>query len=158
MKKEKINIMKYVLQKGLFFCFIAMSMFSYGQKIKGNDIRKELHAFLISTNDAIKEQSFSHPTLFIYDCLNNKIYVECDLSKYQVGFFRFTTMSPHKYMHFLIFCNGKGYIINMRKPLEEIFNEIIHYLKKSKEFTKDISLLCVNEIVYWYFYNINNDG
>ena len=158
MKAEQNNIIKCIVQKGLFFYFFVVSMLFYGQKIEGNNIREELHAFLISTDDAIKEQSISHPTLFIYDCLNNKIYVEYDLSKYQVAFFRFSTMSPHAYMHFLIFCNGKSYIINMRKPLEEIFNELINYLKKTKEFTKDISLLCVNEIVYWYFYNINNDG
>jgi len=149
MKKEQNNIMKYIMQKGLFVYFVVIPMSFYGQKIKGNDIRRELHEFLISTDDAIKEQSIIHPTLFIYDCLNNKIHVEYDLPKHQVGFFRFTTMSPHKYTHFLIFCNENAYIINMRRPLEDILNELIKYLKKSKEFTKDISLLCINEMVFF---------
>ena len=150
--------MKYVIQKGLFLYFIVMPMSFYGQKIKENDIRKELHEFLISTNDAIKEQSITHPTLFIYDCLNNKIHVEYDLPKPQTGFFRFTTLSPHAYTHFLIFYEGNGYIIKMRRPLEKILVDIITHLKKSKEFTKDMSLFCVKEMVYWYFYNINNEG
>ena len=150
--------MKFILQKGVIFILFFITMFSYGQKIKINDVRNELHKFLISTNDAIKEQSIDHPTLFIYDCINKKLIFENDLPECQIGFFRFTTMSPHSYMHFLILYEGSGYIINMKQPLDRIIKELIRHLKRAQDFTKDRSLFCVDEVIYWELYNINNTG
>lgn len=56
----------------------------------------------------------------------------------------------HTHHHFLFFCDGRAYFVNMRRPLDEILWNVMFLLEEDSGFSKEQSLNVISEIINTY--------
>lgn len=124
--------------KRIFYCvFLLFPFLLKAQELQKDSIEFQILKFLLSTNDAGSSQNID--ALFFYDYLKDSATKSLSpLSKDSVSFYGFWTLMLPRYGHFLISYNKKSYIINMRKPLKPILEELNWHFSRSIFFTEDI--------------------
>jgi hypothetical protein len=145
--KRNISI-KYVL----LFVFIFSVNTNWSQQIDGKHVREEVHKMLIKNWSADK-----NATIIFFNILSNRNESEDTIASKQIALYEVYSTLCHSPHHFVINYNQQFYFIEMlRRPFQEIYDELLLHLTRANYVNKDQIVPFVNRLIRIKNLNLKN--
>lgn len=132
----------------LFFVIGVLLSSLNAQQVDDDSIRYHVKKFLLKNDDGtlLDDHCF-------YDFFNDTCVLNFPKSDNTIGLYKISSFQSPRYIHLLLIYDNKYYIIDMRRPLSTIINNINDHSKQSPLFIGDIIAKCMKEIKKLHQFN-----
>jgi hypothetical protein len=137
--------------KKALLILVFLLFYSYSHAQSDSLLRIRLIDFLISTGDLLEDSEPTNTMLII-----NNIVTYTELKNQSYGIFKFGTLTTHSYFHILLKDESDYKIIDMRQPIEDVFQAILKCMANKTIYTKSDIVAYLNAIISLYKSNDNS--